>query len=94
MLKINSFGSVFCVIIFNCVNYRVVYFFYFTHLDHSGRKELVLGFSDRKVRCYRWVEGVEPDLNTTTTLNGRFNLIETWELAGQVNIYLLSFFKC
>ena len=43
-----------------------------------------MGFCDRKVRCYRWVEGIEPDLNTTTSLAGRFNLIETWELAGQV----------
>lgn len=48
------------------------------HSDSDGHVELVIGYSDRVVRAFRWHE--LPDSDT-----GHFLLIQRWQLAGQVN---------
>ena len=51
-------------------------------LDGDGLMELVIGYSDRRVRSFRWMDaGRDP---TTGMLQGKFIPLENWQLAGQV----------
>ena len=54
--------------------------------DGDGHIEMVIGYSDRRVRSYRWLDaGKDP---STGMLAGKFIPVENWQLAGQV----ISFF--
>ena len=48
--------------------------------------ELVIGFSDRKVRSYRWQDSGKD--TPGGQLTGKFVMLETWQLAGQVHYIL------
>lgn len=46
---------------------------------------MVVGYTDRQVKSYRWTENEEAtEGGATSTLNGTFVVVETWQLAGQV----------
>lgn len=59
--------------------------------DGDGLNELVIGYTDRRVRAYRWKEGGDTVANVAS-LNGQFVLVEDWQLAGQVAVSLQSCF--
>ncbi|ELU16416.1 hypothetical protein CAPTEDRAFT_227809 [Capitella teleta] len=52
-------------------------------IDGDGLNELVIGYTDRRVRAYRWKEGGDTVANVAS-LNGQFVLVEDWQLAGQI----------
>ena len=60
--------------------------------DGDGVCELVIGYSDRRVRSYRWKEVGDfmstPDI-TPGTPNGKFVAVENWQLDGQVRYCFL-----
>ena len=41
----------------------------------------MIGYSDRVVRSFRWLESGEPELKA-----GEFEDLEKWQLAGQVGM--------
>ena len=46
---------------------------------------MVVGYTDRQVKSYRWLENDETtEGGATGALNGKFVVVETWQLAGQV----------
>jgi hypothetical protein len=47
-----------------------------SNVDGDGRNEVIVGFSDRKVQSYRWMQ--------VSDTAGYFLHQETWQLAGQV----------
>ncbi|BFZ15765.1 hypothetical protein BsWGS_18804 [Bradybaena similaris] len=53
-------------------------------IDSDGHVELVIGYSDRVVRAFRWHE--MPDSDT-----GHFLLIQRWQLAGQIGSITINF---
>ena len=66
-------------------------------LDGDGSNEVVVAYSDRLVRCFRWQESSldssssdlqSSDVTATDDLDriraGGFVLVATWNLAGQV----------
>jgi len=54
-------------------------------LDGDGQCEMVVGYTDRQVKSYRWLENEETtEGGATGALNGKFVVVETWQLAGQV----------
>ena len=68
----------------------------FPFTDGDGKKELVIGYSDRRVRSYRWQEFAADTLsNSATTTSsaagsgnlsgGKFIHVESWRLEGQVS---------
>ena len=62
--------------------------------DGDGKKELVIGYSDRRVRSYRWQESAADTLGSSTSSagttgagnlsGGKFVHVESWRLEGQV----------
>ena len=62
--------------------------------DGDGENELVVAYTDRRVRCFRWQRNELPDLahslgqapaaRSQVQLQGKFVTLETWHLAGQV----------
>ena len=56
-------------------------------VDGDGRNELVVGYTDRVVRAFRWEEPTEG----SETGTGQLVLLKKWILEGQVHyISLLS----
>ncbi|KAI0209357.1 KICSTOR complex protein ITFG2 [Lamellibrachia satsuma] len=54
-------------------------------IDGDGKCEMVVGYTDRQVKSYRWTENEEAtEGGATSTLNGTFVVVETWQLAGQL----------
>ncbi|CAG5134568.1 unnamed protein product [Candidula unifasciata] len=53
-------------------------------IDSDGRVEMVIGYSDRVVRAFRWHELPDSD-------NGHFLLIQRWQLAGQIGSITVNF---
>lgn len=54
--------------------------------DGDGLNEMIIGYTDRVIRSYRW-SGDPTSAGSTDSQNywsGRFVLIESWVLAGQV----------
>ena len=62
-------------------------FSWFVFPDGDGFSELVIGYTDRRVRAYRWKEEGDmlenPPVTGSATLSGQFVLVEDWQLAGQ-----------
>lgn len=52
-------------------------------LDGDGRSELVVGYTDRVVRAFRWEE--PPDATDLT--DGQLILLKKWLLEGQVRVH-------
>ncbi|KAG2468816.1 ITFG2 protein, partial [Polypterus senegalus] len=50
-------------------------------IDGDGRNELVVGYTDRVVRAFRW----EESLDTTELGSGQLILLKKWLLEGQVD---------
>ncbi|KAK2175123.1 hypothetical protein NP493_746g01018 [Ridgeia piscesae] len=54
-------------------------------IDGDGQCEMVVGYTDRQVKSYRWLENEETtEGGATGALNGKFVVVETWQLAGQL----------
>lgn len=70
--------------------------------DGDGHNEVVVAYSDRLVRCFRWVKsrGDANDSNASDTTpevldnirSGSFVLLATWNLAGQASNILNQYF--
>ena len=52
--------------------------------DGDGCHELVIAYTDRRVRSYRWTESEFLEGGSPLSGKGRFVLLEEWTLAGQV----------
>ena len=50
--------------------------------DGDGHNELVIGYSDRRVRSYRWLDAGGD--SAAGNVQGTLVLLENWQLAGQV----------
>lgn len=71
-------------------------------LDGDGQNELVVGYTDRMVRAFRWTPDVTPSVIATSQAvpdklpsniwAGKFIIVENWLLAGQVRFSILV--KC
>ncbi|XP_074660134.1 KICSTOR complex protein ITFG2-like isoform X1 [Tubulanus polymorphus] len=63
-------------------------------VDGDGLTELVIGYSDRVVCLFRWIEGLTPDSRIETasasTVTGSIVQLEKWQLAGQVGSITVS----
>ncbi|XP_059170642.1 KICSTOR complex protein ITFG2-like [Physella acuta] len=55
-------------------------------IDSDGCVEMVIGYSDRVVRAFRWQETHESD-------SGQFVLIQRWQLAGQIGSITINYNK-
>ncbi|KAK2141017.1 hypothetical protein LSH36_1181g00025 [Paralvinella palmiformis] len=62
-------------------------------INGDGLNELVIGYSDRQVRMYKWVNNGDDETNSST-LNGQFQLMYRWHLAGQVQILCVCVCVC
>ncbi|CAL1547112.1 unnamed protein product [Lymnaea stagnalis] len=55
-------------------------------IDSDGHAEMVIGYSDRVVRAFRWQETPESD-------TGQFILMQRWQLAGQIGSITINYNK-
>jgi hypothetical protein len=53
-------------------------------IDSDGHVEMVIGYSDRVVRAFRWHETPDSD-------SGHFLLIQRWQLAGQIGSITINY---
>lgn len=61
-----------------------MYFSVFT--DGDGLNEMVIGYTDRVVRCYKWTSDMSVSVvGERNSWAGKFVLTDTWILAGQVS---------
>lgn len=63
-------------------------------IDGDGLNEMIIGYTDRVIRSYRW-SGDPTSAGSTDSQNywsGRFVLIESWVLAGQIGSVTVN--KC
>lgn len=51
-------------------------------IDGDGHNELVIGYSDRRVRSFRWLDAGGDQ--ASGSVQGEFIALETWQLAGQM----------
>lgn len=58
-------------------------------LDGDGRSELVVGYTDRVVRAFRW----EEPSDATDLTSGQLILLKKWLLEGQVHVHTLLQFS-
>ena len=74
--------------------YAIMYVFVIVifPLDGDGLNELVIGYSDRQVRMYKWLDTRDDLSSSSSTLSGQFQLMCTWHLAGQVHSHNQTFF--
>ena len=68
-------ASVFDCFILNCVCTRFA--------DGDGRSELVVGYTDRVVRAFRWEEPTD----SSDLSSGQLVLLKKWLLEGQAGLY-------
>lgn len=75
-----------------------------TFADGDGKNELVIGYSDRRVRSYRWQESTADSLMNSSSSGGsavgssalsggKFVHVESWRLEGQVSLEDRLFLK-
>ncbi|XP_013065637.2 KICSTOR complex protein ITFG2-like [Biomphalaria glabrata] len=55
-------------------------------IDSDGHIEMVIGYSDRVVRAFRWKDNPDSD-------GGQFVLIQRWQLAGQIGSITINYNK-
>eukprot|EP00058_Branchiostoma_floridae_P023000 XP_002608490.1 hypothetical protein BRAFLDRAFT_283174 [Branchiostoma floridae] len=58
-------------------------------IDKDGKNEIVIGYTDRVVRAYSWVESTSATTGQDV-LSGKFVLLQTWELVGQVGSIVVT----
>ncbi|CAH1257113.1 ITFG2 [Branchiostoma lanceolatum] len=59
-------------------------------IDKDGKNEVVIGYTDRVVRAYSWVENASPATTGQDVLSRKFVLLQTWELVGQVGSIVVT----
>ncbi|XP_023931939.1 KICSTOR complex protein ITFG2 isoform X2 [Lingula anatina] len=57
-------------------------------VDGDNHVELVIGYSDRMVRTFRWV-GSRDLLDPSSDLAGKFEMVDKWQLAAQIGAITL-----